>query len=308
MKIAIVIPNYNGASLVIRCVEAMHRQKVPEHSTLTVIVVDDGSTDGSAEILLRRFGESIRLIRMPENQGRCTARNAGASATNADLLIFVDSDCVPPDSNLVCAHAAEIERGVDVSFGQICTPGDRFWDRLQRDANATRAQQFERGDQWVFTTQNVAITRTVFDRAGGFDPIFDRFGFEDRDLFIRMLGAGARATYTPNALVVHEDRVTLSNVARKQGEAGYFAAHLFRQRHPQVYSRMGYSRLDCALHPRLRILDMVLSPLVLRAAKRSGRWLEWRWMPFRLRSLLARALYGMCYLHGTARRLRQQPA
>lgn len=300
MKISAIIPNYNSARLVQRAAEALQRQQVPAGHSLQVVVADDGSTDGSADALASRFGDSITLLRLPENRGRSTARNAGAAASDGDILVFVDSDCVPPDNQFITGHITAFAEGADVSFGAIETPGDGFWDRLQRDAAIWRKRRFEAGDLWTYTTQNVAVRRQHFEHAGGFDPLFDRHGFEDRDLFVRLAQAGAKACFSAAARVIHEDRITLASVTRKQCEAGLHAAHLFRERHPAIYSAMSYSRLDANVRPWLGWLDAVSWPVASLAARAPETWLEWRWLPFRLRALLARAVYGLGYLHGTA--------
>jgi glycosyltransferase involved in cell wall biosynthesis len=305
MKIAVVIPNYNSAALVTRCAAAMLRQAPGTGYQLDVVVVDDGSTDGSADRLADEFGDSISLVRLPLNRGRSTGRNAGAAATDAELLVFVDSDCIPTDNGFVAAHAASIEAGADVSFGEVCTPGPGFWDQLQRDANAKRRRHFVDGQRWVFTTQNVAILASAFSKSGGFDPIFDRHGFEDRDLFLRLDALGAKAAYSPAARVLHEDKITLGNVSRKLGEAGYHSSRDFHARHPVAYQRMLFSRLDCALHPWLRHADRCLSPLASRMQAGQPAWLEWRSLPLHFRFTLARSLYGLAYLHGTVTRWRE---
>jgi len=302
MKIAAVIPNYNAAPLVGDCVDALLRQSVPDGLDFSIVVADDGSTDGSADALARRFGERITLLRLPTNVGRSTARNLGAAAANADVLVFVDSDCHALGSDSIAQDARAFESGADASFGDVCTPGPGFWETLQRDAADWRRRRFDSGDAWTFTTQNAAVRSAAFFAAGGFDAAFDRHGFEDRDLFIRLAEAGAMSRYTPEARVAHEDRIGLASVARKLGEAGFHAAHLFRDRHPAVYRTMSFGKLDGALHPWLRWLDLVAWPIARPLAMGTAQWLEWRWLPFRLRALLARAIYGAWFLHGTLRR------
>ncbi len=300
MKAVIVIPNFNSAAIVQRAVEMMARQTVPAGDSFRVVVVDDGSTDGSADSLSGRFGESIDLLRLPVNQGRCTARNFGTRASTGELIIFVDSDCVPPDVHFLAAHLQAAKQGADVSFGAVETPGDGFWDRLQRDASDWRERRFAQGESWTFTTQNVAIKRELFERCGGFDTVFDRHGFEDRDLFIRLANAGGSICYAPRARVVHEDRITLGSVARKLSEAGRHAARLFEAKHPAVYRRMSFSKLDCNLRPWLGYVDWISWPLARLLGSGAASWLEWRWIPFRLRAFIARAIYGLWFLHGTA--------
>lgn len=303
VKLAVVIPNYNSAALVERCVAAMLEQQPGEGRQFVVAVVDDGSSDGSADRLERRFGDRIVLVRLPENRGRSTGRNAGAAAVvDADLLVFIDSDCIPGDGHFLARHAAAMESGADVVFGEVCTPGEGFWDRLQQDAAGWRQRRFDQGETWTFTTQNVSVRRERFEAVGGFDPAFDRHGFEDRDLFVRLALAGCRFAYEPEAQVRHEDRIGLASVARKLGEAGYHAAHLFAAKHPDVYPRLAFSRIDAGRRPWLRIVDALAWPFARPFAFGKAGWLEWRWLPFRLRALMARSLYGLSFLHGTVRR------
>lgn len=299
MHVAVVIPNYNSSNLVRRAVDVMLEQHISPGDRFEIIVVDDGSTDDSAAVLADAFGERIKVIRLPENKGRSTGRNVGAGATCADVLLFVDSDCIPVDSAFISAHISKLGGEADVSFGAVCTPGNGFWDRMQRHVNRVRVSRFSAGDAWVFTTQNVAVRKTTFDRVAGFDPAFDRHGFEDRDLFIRLSEAGARVSYTADAKVLHEDRITLGSVCRKFSLAGLHCARAFRQRHPSTYAQMAFARFDAGLHPWLRVVDVLSSKLVSAVAGRSNRWLEYGWLPFSLRLLAARAICGLSYLHGT---------
>ncbi len=163
MLIAVVVPNYNSAQLVGKAVQALLVQLVDAPDAFRVVVVDDGSTDGSADRLEEQFGERITLIRLGSNRGRSSARNAGAAATDAEALLFIDSDCIPLGTGLVQAHLKVLAAGCDVSFGEIRTPGTGFWDRLQRDANRWRLRSFRAGQHWTFTTQNVAVRRRIFD-------------------------------------------------------------------------------------------------------------------------------------------------
>lgn len=305
---SVVFPNFNSAGLVVRAVERMLHQRCQPGESIRIVVVDDGSTDDSAARLESEFGDRILLIRLGSNKGRSTARNAGAAAFDSDVLVFVDSDCAPESEQFVSAHLAAIRAGADASFGAVNTPGPGFWDELQRDAAAWRLRDFEAGEKWTFTTQNVAIRRSRFVDSGGFDPAFDRHGFEDRDLFVRLAQGGCVAVFTPEAAVTHDDVIRLQDVARKLGEAGLHAARAFATKHPGVYRRMAFSRIDCGVHPWLKWVDRCLWPIVGRLLPVGNRIVEWRWLPFRLRALLARAAYGLAFLHGTVLASRRTPA
>jgi hypothetical protein len=86
-RFSVIIPAFNAAATLARAVESVRAQSWPAHE---IIVVDDGSTDATAEAA-RRFGNAVRLIRQP-NSGVSVARNAGAAAATGDWLAFLDAD------------------------------------------------------------------------------------------------------------------------------------------------------------------------------------------------------------------------
>ena len=88
-KVSVIIPTYNRADGVREAVESVLRQTEPP---LEIIVVDDGSTDGTAETL-KTYGDSVRYI-YQNNSGAAAARNAGIAASRGDIVAFIDSDCV----------------------------------------------------------------------------------------------------------------------------------------------------------------------------------------------------------------------
>jgi glycosyltransferase involved in cell wall biosynthesis len=88
-RLSVVIPTWNRARLVGEAVESALGQ---EGADLEVIVVDDGSTDGTAEVIEQRFGKSVKLLRMATRSGVGAARNKGVCQATGDLLSFLDSD------------------------------------------------------------------------------------------------------------------------------------------------------------------------------------------------------------------------
>jgi glycosyltransferase involved in cell wall biosynthesis len=87
--LSVVIPTWNRARLVCEAVESALGQK---EGRVEVIVVDDGSTDGTADALARGFGSRIRVLRLPARRGVGAARNAGVRLATGELLAFLDSD------------------------------------------------------------------------------------------------------------------------------------------------------------------------------------------------------------------------
>src|SRR5512141_2349358 len=113
-RFSVIIPAFNAATTLARAIDSVCAQSWPVHE---IIVVDDGSTDDTADVA-RRFGDAVRLIRQ-RNSGVSVARNAGAAAATGDWLAFLDADdwYSPGRSKL---HAAWIEEAVTLD----CLAGD----------------------------------------------------------------------------------------------------------------------------------------------------------------------------------------
>ena len=91
IRFSVVIPAYNAAATIVAAVESCLTQSYPTHE---VIVVNDGSTDGTRDLLEARFGLTIQLIDLPENAGPAAARNAGVRAATGTHIAFQDADDV----------------------------------------------------------------------------------------------------------------------------------------------------------------------------------------------------------------------
>lgn len=299
MKLAFIIPNYNQASSIIRCISVLIGQATGHEKGFEIIAVDDGSTDGSADSIREHFKDHIRLVRLPHNVGRSSARNAGVKESDADYIIFVDSDCIVSNGSFVSAYLEAIQDGSDLIFGQVSTNEDGFWNQLQKNTFRKREVEFNAGRYWAYTTQNVCIRRDLFLQCGGFDPAFDKHGFEDRDLFIRLLELGAKPAYCPTAKVIHDDRITLRSVSGKMLAAGRHSSIPFGLKHPRHYALSPYAKLDCRIHPGLKWLDLLTWPIVKRLSGSDATWLESEEIPLSARIAAARLIYGLHYQHGT---------
>jgi glycosyltransferase involved in cell wall biosynthesis len=108
---SVVIPMFNRAAFISRSIESCLRQS---EASLEIIVVDDGSTDGSAEIVERCTDSRVRLFRQPSNQGQCPARNRGASESRGRWLVFLDSD-----DELAERALHTLRRRIDESPGSV---------------------------------------------------------------------------------------------------------------------------------------------------------------------------------------------
>jgi glycosyltransferase involved in cell wall biosynthesis len=124
--ISVIVAAFDDCENLLRCLESLRRQtQAPDQRE--VIVVDDGSTDGTSEAISERFPE-VRLLRQ-ENAGPDAARNAGVSVARGEILAFIDSDCTAPPEWLDALQRSLDTGGSSIVGGRILHPGP-FWARV----------------------------------------------------------------------------------------------------------------------------------------------------------------------------------
>ena len=215
-QVSVVIPTFERAEWVVRAVRSVLAQTL---LPLEVIVVDDGSTDGTSSRLAEEFPtvieQRLKLFRTA-NHGVSAARNLGISRARGDWLAFLDSDDEWRSTKLERQMAA-IEHSPET---QICHC-DEVWIRNGRRVNPRRIHQKYGGrifrhclPRCAISPSAVMIHRQVFERFGGFDE--DLPACEDYDLWLRLC-CQLEVLYVEERLVVkyggHEDQLSRTTAA-----------------------------------------------------------------------------------------------
>ena len=298
MQVTVVVPVYRDAARARAAALALLEQKMPPGAVLDVVLVDDGSSDGTSEAL-RGLEPTVRVLALPHNQGRSGARNAGAAAAAGAIVLFIDCDCLPADQNLLLGHISALESGAVASCGHVTGIGTDFWSRYQEDASHRRRRQHASGIEYAGSSQNLAVRRSDFEAIGGFDTAYRRYGFEDRDLLIRLGQRGPIAWTT--ATVRHQDQLCLSQVASKMAEAGRYSSHRFAGHHPDAYRTLRYAAIDAQRHPVTMPLGRLAAPFATVIAHAFDRLGCERWLPHTLARWIVRLTSALAYFGGTAR-------
>jgi glycosyltransferase involved in cell wall biosynthesis len=208
MTITVIVPAYNADATLGRCLSALAAsRRAPDE----VIVVDDRSTDGTAD-RARELG--ARVIVLPEGRGPAAARNHGARQARGELLVFVDAD--------VAVHADALERiedelarnpGVAALFGSYDDdPPETGLASRYKNLLHHHTHQSSRRDAATFWAGCGAIRSSVFLAAGGFDERYRHPAIEDIELGARLIASGWRVWSTPDVQATHLKRWTFWNL------------------------------------------------------------------------------------------------
>jgi GT2 family glycosyltransferase len=209
----------------------------------------------------------------------------------------MDCDCLPVDAHFVAAHLHALQSAV-ASTGRVTGNEDGFWHRYQQEASLRRERQHAAGVSFSGSSQNLAARAADFAAIGGFDADYRQYGFEDRDLLLRLSQQG-RVAWTPNAMVRHRDALRMTDVARKMAEAGQHSSTRFASMHPAAYSALGYARLDARRHGALASVARVFAR-ALPGLARGVDVLLASPLPHTTKASLVRGTTALAYWCGTA--------
>lgn len=222
-SVAVVIPTWNGAGLLPSCLDALAAQtRTPDH----VVVVDNGSEDGSPALLSRSY-PGVEVVRFDRNRGFAAAVNAGIRATDTELVALLNNDAVPDPSWLDGLVTALGGDRVGMVASKIVAADDpRVLEgiglEVDRDGNPSQIGDGERDGPRFATPREVfgpiaaaaLYRRRLLDEVGTFDEKFFAY-LEDVDLAWRARRSGWSCRYTPDAVVTHRRASTGRRIPRR---------------------------------------------------------------------------------------------
>src|SRR5690554_5386490 len=135
--ISVVVPVYRDAARAINLVSALRSQQLPLDADFEVVLVDDGSGDDTPDTIEAATDSSARLLRLTTNHGRGRALNRCVGEAKGELILFLDSDCLPADAGMLAQHLLNMTPTAVASSGPIVGSGSGFWHRYQGEVAKT---------------------------------------------------------------------------------------------------------------------------------------------------------------------------
>lgn len=228
-KVSVVIPVYNGARFIRDCVESVLAQTYPAHE---IIVVNDGSTDETANIL-GRFGERIQVLSQV-NQGRSVARNRGIQAATGDYVAFLDADDRYLPRHLEQLVGALRDRAYDIVYSWVGAPYCPEGKRIPWKPEGKAAwRHFEKYQIWIPTSM---VRRDFVREADVWFPDGLDFG-EDAVFYWRLLLAGATLKYVRARgceIGVHDANTTRDPTVARSSAHDMMWAEIESSGHPRA--------------------------------------------------------------------------
>jgi glycosyltransferase involved in cell wall biosynthesis len=218
-KLSVILPTHNRAAILQKTLEAYKRQ-VKGERILEILVVDDGSTDQTAQTVSESARSSPTPIRYlgQENKGLAAARNHGIREANGEIVLLGDDDIIPTP-NMVAEHLSWHERYPGLAIAVVGavpwapevrpTPLMRWWGLNGLHFN-------EQEVYWPAGLYCNTSVKLAFLRENGvFDERFRHYGYEDIELSYRLTKKGFRMLYNPDCVGHHHKRVTFNDMCRR---------------------------------------------------------------------------------------------
>ncbi len=236
---SVIVPTRGGAARLPVLLTALSRQ---DDQDFEVIVVIDGDTDGSEALLgqpsIMSLVPALTVVAFPDNRGRSAALNAGHQAARGAVLIRCDDD-LEPAVDYIARHREGHRHGPAGVIGLYHnvlpdTPYAAVYGRHADQLHAQSALATPVDFHWRFWAGNVSITRQTWERIGGYDEDYRRYGWEDVDYGYRLHRAGIPVRIHPELTTDHHVAATTTAVRARRALHSGAAREKFLEKFPEA--------------------------------------------------------------------------
>jgi GT2 family glycosyltransferase len=225
---SVVVCTYNRLEYLKKCVQAL---LLLEGTDFEIVIVNDGSNDGTKEYLADIHSPLITVIHNEKNLGLSTARNKGIQASQGEYIAFTDDDCLPESNWLKNLLLGFTEPKVGFVIGET------FY--VNKDYHGYFPERLvkNKGARWPMGC-NIAYRKKVFEQIGYFDDYFFAYNNEDSEMAIRAISFGWEYVRKPEAVVIHQAMDwSVKSLLRSAHNASVWP--VLKKRYPNYYQRFG---------------------------------------------------------------------
>ena len=219
MTLDVIVPTFNREALLRRTLDSLHRARRPADLDVRIVIVDNGSTDGTRALVrdeAPRFSGRLRYVFEP-TPGKPHALNAGIAATDGDLIGLIDDDEEIDDGWFECIARTFADPRIDFIGGK-CLPrwggarpawlGNGYLGVIGWVDPGPEPRPMDASYQGILMGGNAVIRRRCLEAAGCYSTALNRtgthlLGCEDEDMYHRLLARGARGRYVPELVIYH---------------------------------------------------------------------------------------------------------
>jgi glycosyltransferase involved in cell wall biosynthesis len=225
--VSVVIATRNRVPMLKTCIDSIRGQTYPKELT-ELVVVDDGSTDGTLQYLKKLSSEnpSVKIITQAHGW-QSQARNEGIRASRGNLIAIVDDDCTLEQDWLLRMVEAMQDDQVYAVNGHVQAPGESLVVRFLDYICALNPALLPNGDPKYIVTADVLFRRKALHKIGLFDEAFASSGGEDVEISLRMRRKRMKFKFLPDAQVSHWYRPSVTDFLRRYYRYGYGARLAF---------------------------------------------------------------------------------
>jgi GT2 family glycosyltransferase len=267
-RVSVVIPTFNRKQVLAKAIRA-HLAQSAICEIKEILVVDDGSTDGTEAKVSTLTSETSVPIRYckQSNRGQAAARNLGIQEATGEFILFTDDDIIP-DCNLLREHLLWHDQHPEP---HVAVLGHVTWSPEVRPTPFMKwfelrgplfAYEHFKGkmelDFRAFYTCNLSLKTEFLRRTGTFDEDFKGYGYEDTELGYRLQKNGMRLLYNPAAAAYHYKHVTFREACRRAEQVA-LALRVLRQKEAGRYLLDLEERELSVARPRSRVKKLIVA-------------------------------------------------
>ncbi len=234
--ISLILPTHNRLPMLQQTIASVLTQRYP-HDRFEIIVINDGSSDGTTEWLQEQPAtlDGITFRSFTTQQGGvCKARNQGIAHAGGALIAFIDDDCIAdPDWLMQLVKRMGEQNNVGVGGRIIARESDNVISRFCSFIHYNECAMSVDEPLWFLNTANMLIQRSTLYQAGLFDETFRYVGADDQDLSDRLRKNKVAFLPCPTAIVHHLNKDTLRGIHRVAFNQAHGVAHTYAKNHPR---------------------------------------------------------------------------